>query len=412
MSRIRTVYESPLETVQGKEERYSKAWVGEVIRVNTDDETVDIDFITYNTQLSSVPYFHALSGPRGFLGGSPEEGSIALVDWAPNTARGNPQPFVVGFRSKWLPLSKEFLRSHNLDPDTGERDPVRGMRPSLRQGEVGLVSSAQSGVVANQDLLLFSGGLGEVLLRSSDTALLSKFLQRYEYAANSRELWGMAERNGASPYPLEDESGRELHYVTVGDQDMVSGAEAWVERRTELEEVSTGGLSLVDSVHGSYASSYPYSLVHVLGTLVGNDPASSLFGKPLTRRVCSGSTLSPQYLESVKTKGPSSTSYFHMSFPSMNESSVDVDKQGRAAILLDSNPDRDNLSLELGLRGKLCLAAEDDLSVASTGDAVVDVEGDLSLLADGTAYLDGEVVYLGLRSSPTPSVSGRDRVAR
>lgn len=429
MSRIRSIYEEPFSTLPSKDLRYARIWIGQVIRVNEDDETVDINWSSYNAQSSSVSYSYANSGPRSIVGGPPEQGSLVLGAWTPYTAGGNCIPVVLGF----IPRLAEFSKQFKIPYDTNtlnERTDIRNARPRLRQGDKAVISSKQSGMVANEDLKLFSAGLGEMFFRSTDSALLKRFVQENSFTAAGRRLVGLVERPGSDAPEIETDEGTTRQYVTSDGSSILDGGSAYTEDRLEIFPVSNGSIPLMEGEYGTTRADEFVSLIRVYGSLIGNDPTiTDLYGKALQRDVCSP-TLDPQYSE---TSDAASVSSYHFSLPGTSETTIDIDAAGRAAILLDGNSSKDNRALEMGIKGKTCIVTEDDMEVSVGGelvltateniavgaqeDLLLDAGGeatltaleDINIVSQANTFVDGTKVYLGTSTVGT-APAGRSKL--
>lgn len=415
--------EKPFESFPTFDSRYKHLWVGIVRRYDQDNETCDVEWISYNGGRPATGVTLAVSGPRTYMGGPPEEGAYVYCDWVPQIASGTYQPVIVGYAPTGYAVGRKFYKIKSPWDEYYQRPGKRFKTPKLYPGDLAMVSSAGSQVIADENLLLSGAGLTETLHRSSDLAIISMALQHYTEGAGSRVRWGMVERDpnfisGATPQnePL-GEDGSIHHYVTSGvdANRLEDGASAWVEYRVELRETSQGNLVVPETVHGKGANLVEESFLRqVSGTLVGNQVSSrNLYGKPLVRLVISGGAISRSYqAASSSSEETQAASAFHLSLGASEMSpvaSVDLDKSGRLALSLGATPGGHpadpGKSLQIAADGSLeavfsgdpaiLLSADGNVELTSTQDVTVLANGDMELQAAGTATLDGSLVYLG-----------------
>lgn len=419
--------EEPLETLPKQDTRYHHLWVGVVRRYDQTNEVCDVEWITYAGARPATHVPLALGGPRAYMGGPPEEGSLVFCAWLPHLPNGNYKPVIVAYSPTGTRAGRNFELVREIpdltDPIAARQRGTRYKMPKLYSGELATVSSAGSHVIVDENLHLAAGGMIETLFRSSDLCILTTALQHYIEAADSRVRWGMVER--ADPSFVEDtdprsEDDRILHYVTKGldTTRLEDDGEAWVEHRLQVRETSTGDIPIPETRFKNSSVDRDWLAEVVTGTLVGENPGvAAQYGKPLVRIVLSGKTISKSYQAAGSAAlETSAVSAFHVGVKPGTSSlapvgSIDLDKSGRLAIALSktdaSHPAGADKSLQIvgtgaveavfgtGSGTQACIKISGNSDVEVTGNHQLAVGGDLSLSSSGTATLSGSVVYLG-----------------
>lgn len=442
--------EEPFETLPKQDTRYHHLWVGVVRRYDQDNEVCDVEWITYAGGRPATHVPLALGGPRAYMGGPPEEGSLVFCAWLPHLATGNYKPVIVAYSPTGTRAGRKFELVREVkdltNPETEKQRGTRYKMPKLYAGDLAMVSSDGSHVICDENLHIAAGGQMETFFRSADLTILTSALQHYIEAADSRVRWGMVERAHPTFVQEDDpraEDDRILHYVTQnGDSSRLEdGGAAYVEHRLQVRETSTGDIPIPETRFKNNEVDRNWLAEVVTGTLVGENPFDSAqYGKPLVRIVLSGKDVAKSYEPASSSEETTAASAWHVNVKpgdgTLNPvGSLDLDKSGRLAIALSStsgaHPAGENKSLQLAADGAVeasfgtgsgtmaCIKVSGDSDVEVTqdyvltvggeadvevtngytlitgGDIDIDSGGELTLAASGNATLTGALVFLG-----------------
>jgi len=313
--------------------------LGTISRVDPVNMKVDVTLLTGGpSKRIEVSLTQGLAGPRSFLGGVPEEGSVVVCGFR----RQHKNAFdlhILGYLSVGNKTGARFDPFAITDPaelspedrevyDTVYGPLTRMKRLQLRPGDIGAMSSSGSEMTLSRDLRLCNRAGDLIELRDAERSLVTQALHRigstgaaYLYSGPIRRVAylppteitkegslafakgfegaGVWEERGAgqagsvyryakdgslasflvAPSVTTLANHRRVSYTTrlsgeVPDDPEGSGL-VFTENRTEIRHLSDLTLDTLDEIHG-FSLTRPVSYIeHVMGTLVGNDADSA-----------------------------------------------------------------------------------------------------------------------------------------
>ena len=191
---------------------YANLKVGIITRVDELNLKADVKVITGSENRYEIDLTQPLAGPRSFLGGIPEVGSVVLIGYR----RRNKQIYdavIIGY----LPLgNKVGLRFDPFAPippgevDAGDEDDVTKLfGPTIRykritghSGDIVGMSSDGSELQLSRDVRFINRGGDFIELRDVDRTLVTQALHRVD-SDSAAYLFSGAVRRGAMNLPLE-----------------------------------------------------------------------------------------------------------------------------------------------------------------------------------------------------------------
>jgi len=317
-------------------ERFSGTKVGVITRVDEVTKKADVRIITGADERFEVDISQSVAGPRSFLGGIPEEGSLVVVAYRRRSHQIY-EAVILGFLAMGNVSGQRFDPFAQVPP--GEIDPEdasdvakvfgkvkRYKSISGNQGDLFGMSASGAEWSLTKDVRLVNRAGDLFELRDVDRTLLSQSIYRSESDGASLLTSGPARRGGLF-IPLDVLDGRKVkgegkrYYgsddltragflngstlldhvnddtttppVTYGDgrqtsiasrnfatnpEDFLNGGSGrgFTERRLEIRHESDFTQEVLEDIDG-FAVDRPRAYIeHVLGTLVGNDAFSTM----------------------------------------------------------------------------------------------------------------------------------------
>jgi len=329
--------------------RYAFLRIGEIVSVDYETLVASVEYIDGSGIRTEIPLTQAMAGPRSFLGGIPEEGSIVILGWK-RYVDDHAIPLILGY------LPKGYLSQFNYDPISLVKPsadiPIEDYpsllgtkRYKLRKIYPGniLGSSAQGAdLVLDRNVRLYSASGDELFLRGDDHTLHLNTLNCNQTLASGRRYSGLIDRSKLLfPADIFDEDGGldafhpawdvldkmgwindegtllsevnfdqfpvtvlpngKRYYVVPGPEDynlpFDSQLFSYVEDRLEIDHLSDGSLSVSNSIDGvEIDQKYPL-IERVYGTYVGNsvftDSDRYIYGKVLRPVLFTGQDVIP-----------------------------------------------------------------------------------------------------------------------
>jgi hypothetical protein len=158
--------------------RFTWLRVGMITRVDYETLVADVEMIDASGLRTEIPLTQAMCGPRAFLGGIPEKGSIVIIGWR-RYNETNGIPLILGY------LPKGYLSQLNYDPTclldpatapTSQYPDLLGIsRLKYRKvypGNILASSSEGADIVLNRNVRLYSASGDHFILGSDHTARL------------------------------------------------------------------------------------------------------------------------------------------------------------------------------------------------------------------------------------------------
>ena len=319
----------PADNINDARHRYQFLRIGEVTRAD-ERGFVDVTWLTGEGSRSLVPLTPPVCGPRSFLGGVPEEGSLVACDFkraSPDGRQAN--PVLVGCpQNAPLPAMRHDVRQDMDDADWTDEERARlsqyiqKIRLRRRKGYPGDIvggSSAGADLVLDEDVRLEDSLGSELRLRSSDGALTASSVHRFSATAGTMRRTGPIQRNellraddevlpphllGADGKPLADvndarsagyqvlSDGRRVLYVTSARKSAPADSPTLVEDRMELRRLADPTVPVRGDISPAEGEDLAPDIEEVHGTVVGNLVLSAderrLYGVPLQPRLWDG----------------------------------------------------------------------------------------------------------------------------
>jgi len=307
MGRNYYLNEDPSKNAVRFKDLYKFLTLGEVLFVDQEEMTVDLQFIDISGTRAKVPIGQAYTSRRGFVGALPAIGSLAIVGWFRDTGY-HARPVVIGF------LPRGFQSGLKAEPIKDRFNKVvRHRFRKLFPGNA-LVASDQGGdILVDENILLSNKQLNSLELRSYDQALITNTVQTYLnnqasrlrsgiiyrdplYSASTGEIINLENNDGTQVEPIYLPNGKILYVITVTGKTFDAKSEAYTEHILQVKEsaggildVSTQDLGLdVPDADGTINN---FIVVQGFGNLVGDDNRENDVGTY-------GKLLKPQIFES------------------------------------------------------------------------------------------------------------------
>lgn len=329
---------NPLKAFSDQDNPYYTLRLGTISRVDSVAMKADVTLLTGGpTKRFEVSLTQGLAGPRSFLGGVPEEGSLVVCGFR----RQHKNAFdlhILGYLSVGNITGGRFDPFAITDPSTLSPEDkavydkvystTRMKRLFLRPGDIGAMSSSGAEMTLSADLRMVNRAGDLLELRDAERSLVTQSLHRVGSTGASYSFEGPIRRSAyLLPLEITGEDGvtltstyegkdvlegrgagpsgsiyryssngklasflvapsvttlpnhRRVSYTTrnageVPDDPEGSGL-AFTEKRCEIRHTSDLSLDTLDEVHG-FAMTRPASYIQqVYGTVVGNDPDST-----------------------------------------------------------------------------------------------------------------------------------------
>lgn len=329
--------------------RFQYLRYAEILRVDYESLIADIKFIDSTGTRSEVPLTQAMVGPRSFLGGIPEIGSVVVIGWR-KFAEANAVPVILGYIPRGYLSKIEYEPTSLVDPNsTAPIDEFpelfgtsRSKYRKIYPGDILASSSRGADFILDSNARMYSSGGDEVFLKSDDHSFSVNTLNDIRSLASGRHTSGLITRNKLlfvedifnedgmiiTDHPaktiLEDwgwlsEDGVLLpsidfsffnkiilpngkpYYVVPGPQDYNKSYNAqifsYTEDRLELSHLSDGTLRVTEAIDGVEIDRELPLIERVYGTYVGNsilsDSDRNLYGRVLRPILFTGNNVIP-----------------------------------------------------------------------------------------------------------------------
>ena len=311
--------------------------LAEVSRVDYENMVCDLKYIQGSTpDAEEVPISASFWTKRGFLGGLPSKGALAIVGFTAEQQGKSVRPLILQFLPNGLKTALRFdpfgmvardAEDLNVSQEVAETqlDGVYGVdRRKMRKlypGNVFGMSDQGAEILLNEGVTLLDRSGSELLLRPADSAGILTVKDLYETTLAGRQRFGRVVRNRLNvptdfvgeggaldpDHPLFDEfveagfifddgtlvpdinslpsltlpDGRKFSAITENQDDLDDiGTRSFTEQRTEIQEFTDSTLPF-NEAHGfdadvlSPKEHFEPFIEKVTGTVVGNNPYSS-----------------------------------------------------------------------------------------------------------------------------------------
>lgn len=312
--------------------------LGIITRVDEVNMKADVKILTGGGDRFEVDITQAMAGPRSFWGGVPEENSLVLLGYR-RRHKNLQEAIILGYFSVANRSGLRFDPVSPDDPSVMDEEAadlfgraVRRKRLKLRPGDVGGMSSDGAEFVLSKDVRMVNRAGDLFELRDAERTLVMQSIHRVDSVAGVYKLSGPTRRGAfwlpedifqegkippefsgldelqnagpgvepGGPYkfvnqdgipldvindanefpPVTYANGRRYFYAgtmpAANVEDVTVGAEAFTEDRLEMSHTTDMSQEVRDEIDGFQMDRRQVYIERVLGTVVGNDPFTTM----------------------------------------------------------------------------------------------------------------------------------------